>query len=204
MKPELIAITGGIGSGKSVVCRILEVLGYEVYDCDARAKSIMEDSAEIKENLVKEFGGDVISEGRINRPYLAELVFNDNQKLKCLNSIVHGAVIRDILQKQEECRDKIMFVETAIVYESGLNTIVSGIWEVTAPENLRIERVMQRNGLSRQQVEARIRSQAKCKEPQKDSGRIGDTLFCSVVNDGRQALLPQIFAHLKTFRNFGD
>lgn len=182
----LIAITGGIGSGKSVVSRILASMGYEVYDTDSRAKMLMDQSDAVKERLVRHFGENVVVDGKINRPLLSSIVFGDTEKLRQLNTIVHHLVINDINCNfaRNEC-ERPKFVETAILYQSGLDKYVDAVWEVTAPESVRVVRVMRRNGLTAEQVSARIASQ-------QHTPRYPLPEVHQLVNDNRQPLLPQI------------
>ena len=113
---NIIAITGGIGSGKSIVSRILSAMNYEVYDCDSNAKRIMATSCEIKRELVEAFGNDVItSAGEIASKTLSGIVFGDEIALKRLNSIVHPKVKADILEWAQMCTRKLVFIETAIL-----------------------------------------------------------------------------------------
>lgn len=189
---KLIAISGGIGSGKSVVAKILRLLGYEVYDCDSEAKRLMDESAEIKDSLRKLIGECVINADlSINRRQLAEIVFSDSEKLLTLNGIVHGAVKNDILTWRETRRSKIepLFVETAILYQSGIDKIVDYVIEVTAPIEIRMQRVMNRNGFNREEVLKRIESQ-QIQQFTPHSNII------YVDNSGDQPLLPQITALL--------
>lgn len=204
---RLVGVTGGIGSGKSVVCRILEVMGYEVYDCDTQAKRIMDGSDTMQRNLVESFGAEVVANGNIDRQLLARIVFNDRMKLLRLNEIVHGAVIDDIVSRRAKCRGKVMFVETAILHESGLDRIVDEIWEVTAPEEVRIERVMQRNGMSREEVIGRINSQRHHVDLSENTDRTSRTGSDSsevserrhvIVNDGCSAVLPRVLSLLES------
>lgn len=184
----LTAITGGIGSGKSIVSKILGAMGYPVYDCDSRAKLLMDRDEEIKKALCSEIHADCVrADGSINRGRLSEIVFGDAEALGRLNAIVHAAVRSDL---KRWCRENIgserLFVETAILYQSGLDVMVDDVWDVDAPTELRIERVMARNSFSRQQVEARISAQ--------DSyvpARLHPMVF-SIINDGCIPLLPQI------------
>ena len=181
----LIAITGGIGSGKSVVSKILMKLGYPVYDCDSRAKSIMDSSEAIKTALRDEISPDVITaDNSIDRKRLSQIVFSDSTKLAKLNGIVHSAVRDDILSWISD--KKISFVETAILYESGLDRMVNQVWQVVAPPELRIERVMKRNGMTEQQIRARIEAQDGY-EPERLHGSIRQ-----IVNDSVEPLIPQI------------
>ena len=188
---HLIAITGGIGSGKSVVSSILRVCGYKVYDCDLNAKLLMDNSNEIKRVISKRIDSSVITpQGDINRTLLSSIVFGEQSKLQILNKIVHGAVRADIIKWRDANEGyPYLFVETAILYQSGLDAIVDEVWDVTAPQEVRIERVMRRNNFSREQVEARINSQNY--NPQNIHP---DTK--TIVNDDVSPLLPQILTLL--------
>lgn len=192
MTPILIALTGGIGAGKSVLSRVLRCLGYEVFDCDSEAKALMDRDDVIKARLAAEIAPEVISGGKINRKILAEIVFADADRLSALNAIVHSAV-KEHLQRWRNGRDaSVAFVETAILFESGLNRLVDAEWYVTAPPDIRIRRVMARNGLTATEVRRRIDSQAFTPSP--DEPRPPRTVF---VNDDRTPLLPQILACLR-------
>lgn len=181
---ELIAITGGIGCGKSIVSLILKEMGYEVYDCDWKAKYLMDNSPTIKDCLKSTFGNDIIIDGTINRVKLANIVFNNKEKLVKLNNIVHSSVKEDLISwKLENSHNKLLFVETAILYQSGLDSIVDEVWEVNAPLEIRIERVMKRNNISRQDVLSRIESQKYEILTQADY---------IITNDDKVAILPQL------------
>lgn len=181
---ELIAITGGIGCGKSIVSLILKEMGYEVYDCDCKAKYLMDNSPIIKDCLKSTFGNDIIIDGTINRVKLANIVFNNKEKLVKLNNIVHSSVKEDLISwKLENSHKKLLFVETAILYQSGLDSIVDEVWEVNAPLEIRIERVMKRNNISRQDVLSRIESQKYEILAQADY---------IITNDDKVAILPQL------------
>lgn len=185
-RSRVIAVTGGIGSGKSVVCRVLSAIGHEVYDCDSQAKRLMDESPEIKAALQRRIHPDVVTDGIIDRRLLSSIVFNDSDKLAMLNSIVHAAVRSDIAHWIDSHEGEgMLFIETAILYQSGLDKMVDEVWEVTAPDSVRIERVMRRNGLAESEVRARIDSQAfEPAEPHK--------VVRAIVNDGCQSLLEQI------------
>ena len=163
MSYEVIGITGGIGAGKSVVSRILRLKGYPVYDCDSEARSLMESSEEILAALQGRFGEECILEcGGLNRGYIASRVFNDAEELTWLNALVHGAVredVRDWVEAHASAGKEILFVESAILYTSGLDKMCDRIWLVTAPEELRLERAMQRGGASEEDLRRRIESQ---------------------------------------------
>ncbi|MCM1292121.1 MAG: dephospho-CoA kinase [Bacteroides sp.] len=181
----IIAVCGGIGAGKSVVCEMLRVMGFEVYDCDSRARDLMDCSDEIKRRISEEISAEaILADGSIDRAVLGEVVFADKQLLNRLNSLVHGAVRDDI--RSWAVGKHVCFVETAILYESGLDAMVDYVWEVIAPVDVRVRRVMSRNGLSEQQVMARIRSQEL-----NEVARRMDTVV-EIVNDGLRPVLPQV------------
>ncbi len=192
MSKKLIAITGGIGSGKSVVSSILRSLGYEVYDCDSRAKIIVDSDDEIKAKLVSEIAPDCVdSEGNVRRDRVAEIVFANPDALNRLNLLTHAAVRDDIRRQAAISENNPLFVETAILYQSELDLMVDEVWVVKAPEELRIGRVMERNGLEREQVIARIESQDGYK-PQRRHAVVRE-----LVNDEILPLLPQVEELLK-------
>lgn len=186
MSTELIAITGGIGSGKSIASRVLTAMGYEVYDCDSRAKEIMDRDRNIHRRIAEEVEPKCISDCGINRAILSATVFADAERLAAINAIVHGAVKEDIALWLAGLDKKTAFVETAILYESGLDRMVDCVWEVSAPTELRIERVMRRSALTEEAVIARIKAQ---------ESTIADTPhphIIKLINDGVSPLLPQI------------
>lgn len=180
---HITAITGGIGAGKSVVCHALRSLGYPVYDCDVNAKLLMNSDAEIKMRIADEITPAAINEdGSICRSKLSKCVFSDSDKLKKLNTIVHGAVGDHFSQWAGKQHARHIFVETAILYESGFDRFVDDVWEVTAPIDMRVQRVMKRNGLTRDEVERRIASQNAGVNP----------AHLIIVNDENTPLLPRI------------
>lgn len=179
-----IAITGGIGSGKSVVSSVLRIMGFQVYDCDSEAKRIMNCSARLKRELCEGFGSDAVVGNAINRPYISSIVFNNKEALNKLNSIVHPYVYKDF-DEWSKTKD-FAFVETAILVESGMDKIVDDIWIVDAPEDMRIKRVMKRNGLSEEEVIARIKSQNMI-----DSNLPGKTVSI-ILNDDKTSIISQV------------
>lgn len=182
----LIAVTGGIGSGKSVVCNILKASGYSVYNCDDEARRIMDTYPLIWDQLCTRIHPDAVRGGVVDRPLISSIVFNDTEKLSALNAIVHKAVEDDLkLWCTSNGNSSVLFVETAILYQSGLNRMVEANWEVTAPEELRISRVMQRNNLSREAVIARIKAQ-------KYTAPDHPVPTSLIINDNITPLLPQI------------
>ena len=154
-----VAICGGIGSGKSTVCRMFAERGVAHYDSDSRAKTLMNESAELHEALVAEFGEECYEGGVLNRTYLAAKVFGSDEQLAKLNSIVHPAVKDDFLRWAEEQEGDYCIVETAILFESGFDALVDQKVAILAPQPLRVMRAMERDGATKEQIEARIKAQ---------------------------------------------
>ncbi len=191
---RLIGLAGGIGSGKSVISRILRQKGYQVYDCDTRARYLMENSQIIKSRIRDEISADV-TDGSLppDRRRLAEIVFHDKKMLKCLNAIVHGVVRDDVRRTVESMLEKILFVEAAVMAQSGLADICDEIWIVEAPVQQRIERVMVRDSINRDAVDARIKSQEEEAELLSSYG----AKLKVVRNDSIHSLLLQLDELLK-------
>ena len=154
-----VAVCGGIGSGKSTICRMFAERGAALYDSDSRAKALMTESAELREALVAEFGEECYADGVLNRQYLASQVFGSAEQLARLNAIVHPAVKADFLQWAEDQEGDYCILESAILFESGFDAVVDKTVAVLAPLPLRIERAMQRDGATREQIEARVKAQ---------------------------------------------
>lgn len=154
-----VGITGGIGSGKSTVCRMLAERGVALYDADSRAKELMSTSEALRNALIENFGAETFNAEGLNRAYLAARVFNDAEQLRLLNSLVHPAVIADFEAWAEEQNGQYVVFESAILFEAGLENRVDVVVAVMAPESLRVERVMARDGHSKEQVMARIKNQ---------------------------------------------
>ena len=154
-----VAICGGIGSGKSTVCRMFAERGVAHYDSDSRAKALMNESAELRKALVAEFGEECYDGGVLNRAYLASKVFGSEERLAKLNSIVHPAVKADFLRWAEEQEGDYCILETAILFESGFDALVDQKVAILAPQPLRMMRAMERDGATKEQIEARIKAQ---------------------------------------------
>lgn len=183
MTPIQIGITGGIGSGKSMVARILQAMQYPVYDTDAQAKYLM-DMPLMRERLKQTWGdGIFLPDGAINRPHLASIVFNNKEELDKLNSIVHPAVRSHYTEWVSQQKSPIVFVESAILHQAHMDKTLQYIWIVDADTETRIKRVMQRNNISRSEVEQRIASQREIPT---------DNRTHIIHNDYHQAILPQI------------
>ena len=193
---KLIAITGGIGSGKSVVSRLVEVAGHEVYDCDSRAKSLMTGDAKVREQLIEAFGKETYhDDGSLNRAHLSSTAFSNPDALSRLNGIVHPATLTDLnrwAEAQAARGAKLAFVETALLRTAGLDRAVNDVWHVTAPDQVRIDRVIARSGLTADQVRERMASQ-QAEETVAPSEQV-------IVNDNVSALLPQVMVLLSSYQ----
>lgn len=154
-----VGITGGIGSGKSTVCRLFEQNGIAVYDSDARAKALMAEDAKLREQLVEAFGAECYNEQGLNRAYLAGRVFGDEAELQRLNGIVHPAVKEDFRRWADAQRGAYVVLESAILFESGFDTEVNTTLAVMAPMEERLRRTVERDGVDREAVRRRMEHQ---------------------------------------------
>ena len=159
-----VAITGGIGSGKSKVVELLAQRGVAAYDSDSRAKALMASSAELRAKIIECFGSEAYDGEEVNRRYLAERVFNDKEALAKLNAIVHPAVMADFEQWAEEQEGNYVVMESAILFEAGLEGSFDATVSVMAPEELRLERAMRRDGATEEQIRERMRNQLSDEE----------------------------------------
>lgn len=180
-----IGITGGIGSGKSTVAQIFNVLGIPVYSSDDAAKRLMNEDEELKNNIIKSFGEDSYSNGRLNRQYLAAQAFSDRNKTELLNSLVHPATIKDAAIWMETQTAPYIIKEAALIFESGSDKFLDAVIGVKSPLPLRIERTMKRNHVTAAEVEARIKLQMD------EDEKMG---LCDyiIVNDEQEMLIPQV------------
>ncbi len=155
-----VGITGGIGGGKSTFSEMLRKRGFLVYDTDKEAKRLQNTDMNLKKAIIGEFGNNSYLNNELNRPYIAQIVFNHPDMLKKLNSLVHPAVKHDILRWYAENIDqKILFIECAILYEGGFDTLTDKNILITASENIRIQRIIKRDGLNIEQIQSRIQNQ---------------------------------------------
>jgi dephospho-CoA kinase len=179
-----IGITGGIGSGKSTVAKIFEVLGIPVYYADDAARRIMNEDEQLKQDIIHHFGAESYIHNTLNRAYISQQVFNDKEKLALLNSIVHPATIRDGEEWMQRQQTPYALKEAALIFESGLNNHLDYVIGVTAPEELRIERTIERDMITREEVLSRIKNQM-------DEKKKMDLCNFIIHNDEVQAILPQ-------------
>lgn len=152
-----VGITGGIGSGKSTVCRLFAACGAPVYDSDTQAKRLMEEDGPLRRRLAARFGEEIYAGGRLNRKLLAGRVFSDPAELSALNALVHPAVMEDFERwcGRQSGADYVV-LESAILFEAGLEGYVDRTIAVTAPIDVRIARTCLRDGASAEEVRRRI------------------------------------------------
>ena len=195
MKPLKLGITGCIGSGKSVVSKILRTLGIPVYDCDSEAKRVMHTNADIRRELMENFGNECYPDGKeLDRRYLAGIIFDNPQALKTINAIVHPRVKQDFEEWSIHRHCPIVAMESAIIFESGFQDTVDSIIAVYAPKETCIERAALRSGSSHEEIEKRLKNQMAPEALIQKSDYI-------IYNDNKDALLPQIASLLTTLKN---
>ena len=182
-----IGITGGIGSGKSYVCQRLIARGYEVYDCDSAAKRLMRTSPEIRQKLTALIGPDTYVNDQLNKAAVARFLLISEENAKAVDAIVHPAVFRDFEASGMK------WMESAILYESGAFRLVDKTIVVTAPEDVRIQRVMQRDNISREKVLEWMQRQL----PQEEVRHRADY---EIVNDGKADIEVQLNKILRTMK----
>ncbi|MGF7232249.1 dephospho-CoA kinase [Arachidicoccus sp.] len=186
-----IGLTGGIGSGKSTIAKIFNTLGIPIFDADAVAKSIMQNNASVKTQLINAFGPEIFEQTTLNRKYLAAIVFKDASKLKQLNNITHPATIQaaeDWIALQSA---PYIIKEAALLFEAKSASNLDFIIGVQAPIELRVRRAMKRSNLSEKAVMQRIKKQM-------DNDKKMQLCDFIIVNDEQQAILPQVLSlHLK-------
>lgn len=189
-----VGITGGIGSGKSIVSRILLSMGYPVYDCDRSAARIMVSDTGVVSALKKLIGSDAyMADGSLNKPVIAAFLYRDSANREALNAVVHPAVFRDFELWCGRHGVDLAFVESAILFESGLDRHVDKSVMVLASHETRIDRVMNRDGIDCEQARRRIESQM----PDEEKAKLCDFV---VRNDGGSRLVPQIYSLLDSLR----
>ena len=180
-----LGVTGGIGCGKTSVCRVFNVLGIPVFSSDAAARRIMDSDNEVIEKVKKVVGKDVYSSGSLDRPELARLIFNNEDLLKKINSIVHPFVFESFELWAKSVSAPYVIMEAAILIESGASKLVDRIVTVVAPVEERIERVVTRNNLTREQVLERIKNQMSDEEKIRHSDYV-------IYNSEHEMIIPPI------------
>jgi dephospho-CoA kinase len=174
-----IGITGGIGSGKSYVCKHLKCRGIEVYDCDSAAKRLMRESEELRQQLTDLIGANAYKNGKLNKPAIARFLLDSEENAHALDAIVHPAVFRDFENS------KMQWMESAIMYESGIYRLVDRVIVVTAPLEVRIQRIIARDRINREKAMEWV-------ERQWPQDVILQRADFEIVNDGKTLIDPQL------------
>jgi dephospho-CoA kinase len=191
---KILGITGGIGSGKSVISKLLEINGVPVYNTDREAKKITASSLVVQEKLSSKFGSGLYREGLLDKAQLASLIFNHPEHLAFVNSVIHPEVRKDFLEwKEKQSGTSWVGIESAILFESGFDRLVDGSVTVSAPLETRIRRIDKRDGLDRESILTRIRNQMS----EEERSRLASY---TIVNDEVEALLPQVEYLLKKIK----
>ena len=180
-----IGLTGGIGSGKSTVAHIFQVLGIPVYNADDAAKKLMVEDKELKSAIINAFGKRSYKKGNLDREYIASLVFNNKERLELLNSLVHPVTIRDARDWYKMQNAAYAIKEAALIFESGANKDLDYVIGVQSPLKLRIQRTMYRDHISENDINARMDKQMKEEEKLKRCDFI-------LVNNEQVMLIPQV------------
>src|SRR5690554_127875 len=188
-----IGITGGIGSGKSVVCDILRLHNIPIFDADKEAKTLNNSSVIIREQLINHFGKDIYTDNRLNRKLFAELIFNNEDNLIIANSIIHPEVAKSFIKWcQQNSSSNIIAIESAILIEAGFRKHIDKLITIYTPEELRINRVASRDKTSVKNIKARINSQISEEEKVKLSDY-------TILNDNFHSLILQVSEIIEDF-----
>ena len=181
----IVGLTGGIGTGKTVVATIFNQLGIPVYDTDIQAKRLYK-NATIKSECIKIFGNNIIDKsGEVNLHAVGKMIFTNSVLLKKINSIIHPAVFDDILLWKDKNNAPYVIIESAILFESGLNLNMNKVISVVAPPEIRIRRIKERNHLTETEINDRINTQWSEIKKQALSQFI-------IINDGVNPIIPQV------------
>ncbi len=184
--PYIIGITGGIGSGKSVVSRLLRLMDVPVYDCDSEARRLMCESVVIREALLGTVGADVYdASGVLNRAYLASYMFGNAERVAQVNRIVHPVVRADFKAWTKQFAGPVVAVESAILFEAGMEADVDAVWVVHAAEDVRLLRAVSRDDSNVDAVRRRMQCQMSGQEYVDRADRV-------VCNDGSCSLIQQV------------
>lgn len=180
-----VGLTGGIGSGKSTIASIFEVLGIPVYYADAAAKRLMNSDGALRTAIIEAFGADSYDQHGLNREYLSSVVFSDPMQVEKLNAIVHPATLKDADDWMKRQEAPYIVKEAALMFESGANKYLDYVIGVRAPEALRIHRTISRAGITEEEVRSRMKNQMD------EEKKMGLCDFI-VVNDEHEMILPQV------------
>ena len=186
-RPLWIGITGGIGSGKSTVCRIFRLLGVPVYASDDRAKWLMANDPDLKEKISSAFGPEsYLADNTVNRTFLAEKVFSDPQKVKQINSMVHPAVAKDFREWAENQKSPYVLKEAALLFETGAAKELDKVINVSSPLKIRIARILMRDP---HRDETQINQIIDQQMPDEEKNKKADFV---IKNSDNKLLIPQV------------
>lgn len=180
-----VGLTGGIGSGKSTVAKVFETLGIPVYYADDAAKKLMNTDPGLKASLVKHFGEDTYQNHELNRKYLASVVFSNKEKLELLNSLIHPVTIRDAEEWMKKQTAPYIIKEAALLFESGAADHLDVVVGVYAPRDVCVKRVMERDGLTEEDVLKRMNRQLDDEMKLKRCNYV-------ITNNEEELLIPQV------------
>ncbi len=182
-----IGLTGGIGSGKTTIARVFETLGIPVYNADDKTKFLMNTDEELKISIIQHFGNDAYKNDELDRKWLASIVFNNKGKLELLNSLTHPVTIRDAATWMKKQASPYVIKEAALLFESGATEQLDYIMGVYAPQPIRVQRVMERDKLLKEDIVKRISRQINEEIKMK---------LCDFViaNNEEQLVIPQVIA----------
>jgi dephospho-CoA kinase len=192
-----VGLTGGIGSGKSTVAKIFEVLGIPVYYADDAAKKLMNEDVKLIALIKQHFGEESYKDGKLNRSYLASIVFNDTEKLETLNSLTHPVTIRHAVEWMEQQTTLYIIKEAALLFESGADKNLDYVIGVYSPKTLRINRVMERDGIRSEEVIKRMDRQMDEEMKMKRCNFI-------IANNEQELIIPQVVALHEKFLKMGS
>jgi dephospho-CoA kinase len=187
-----IGLTGGIGSGKTTVAKVFEVLGIPVYYADDAARKIVNTNEGLKKKIVANFGEESYLNNQLNRKYIAGIVFNNEEKLKLLNSFIHPVTIADAEEWMKKQTAPYTIKEAAILFESGAHAGLDYVIGVSSPLALRIKRVVERDNVPEEEIQKRIARQMDEEEKMKRCDFI-------IVNDENHPIIPQVLELHKRF-----
>jgi dephospho-CoA kinase len=183
---KIIGLTGGIGSGKTIVTQLMEIMGIPVYNTDEEAKRIMNENDEVREKLVTRFGSSVYSNNKLDKTLLANLIFNNKENIDFVNSVVHPAVFEDFSKwAAKRNHSPYTAIESAILFESGFDKKTDITICVSAPLEIRIERLLKRNQTNREAILNRMKNQMSEEEKEIRADYI-------LLNDNIKPLIPQL------------
>ena len=182
-----IGLTGGIGAGKTTVAHIFEVLGIPIYFADDAAKKLMNENENLRQEIIKNFGSESYVDGKLNRRFLAEAIFSDSKKTLLINSIIHPATLADAEKWFHEQQGPYALKEAALIFEANAENNLDLVIGVSSPLEIRLQRVMKRDGITLEAVEKRMQHQM---EENKKMERCDFIIF----NNDKDLLIPQVIS----------